>query len=200
MFPGKNEASVQEAEAGGAYGKSASRSMAAANKKRKAKRCERRLAEATDDGTFSSLDFLATPGIVICNLPVDSSGVVSIPMSSILPLGGNAVVTIVACDDFHTDSAFTSTYVPSTRSEFRPLQLQKTFDLDAHIVQKQGVSALQPGQSVDITVASDTKAEEYGSLDKVYSLFCTISSNSTLQSEFAFLPNWSSLSDSGTPW
>jgi hypothetical protein len=85
----------------------------------------------------------------------------------------------------------------SARAPYRSLSLAQSLDTARHIVQRRRITALQVGEGVAVTITSDTKAEDYDNVGKVYSLLCTVSGNSTLANEFSFLPKWSTLSDEG---
>ncbi len=120
-------------------------------------------------------------------------------MSTLLPHGGSATITVVVTDGWCVGSTHScisaATAVPT--SPYRSIALQRSLNTSRHIVQQQRAATLQRGESVRVAIASDTKAEDYDSLGKLHALYCTITGFSQLSGLFGFLPKWATLSDDG---
>ena len=132
---------------------------------------------------------------------MNEHGIATIPASALAALGCTTLVTFHVSDgDYYASAPVVVTNVDAAggvHSPFRSLSLARPLDPSKHIVQQQRVAALLPGGVVRVAVASDTKAEDYDSLGKLYSLYCTISGNGTLSGAFSFLPKWAALSVAG---
>ena len=132
----------------------------------------------------------------------DDFGVARFPLSLFPSTSAESTVSVVVTDG---SFAATSTRVLDLRrvtagvghGPYRSLSLAQSLDTARHIVQRRRITALQVGEGVAVTITSDTKAEDYDNVGKVYSLLCTVSGNSTLANDFSFLPKWSSLGDEG---
>ena len=193
---GSTETNVQDAAAGAAYASMAPSAPACAPRSRMCKRQAAPRGGALTDA-YSNFDFLAAPGVLLTNLTVDADGCVAVAAADLSPCGGSMFCTVIAVDA--ADSTAAATVVPVSTPEVaaphRPLQLQASLDVDTHVIQQRRVKALQPGEAVDVAIASDTKTEEYDTVGKLFALYTASSGNSDLASKFDFLPKWASLDD-----
>ena len=128
---------------------------------------------------------------------VGADGSLAIPLSALLPLGGSAVVSVAVSDGLYSAARQVAIGTAATAAPYRPLQLLYGLDPAKHIIQQRKISPLLAGESVSVTVASDSKAEDFDSLQKVASLFATISRDNTITTEFGFLVKWSTLDEVG---
>jgi hypothetical protein len=142
--------------------------------------------------------YLYVLAVFLTNLAVDASSSISIPLATLLPLGGAAWITVTAVAGLVSASTSGSVEVPLISSPYRPLQLQYGLDSSQHYTQQRKVATLQVGDSLGVTVSADSNAVEYDSLSKLYAVFCAYTKNDTLSKEFDFLVKWGTLSEPGT--
>ncbi|KAA0151238.1 hypothetical protein FNF29_04713 [Cafeteria roenbergensis] len=73
---------------------------------------------------------------------------------------------------------------------YRNLTLQEPLDTTKHFVQSKAAVALQAGESTTLTAASDTQAEEFGTVSKALQLMATLSGDGRVLGEFSWLGRW----------
>jgi hypothetical protein len=173
-------------------------------------------------GSFNlhpSFDFLAAPAFAALNLRPGDDGVVTLSLEDAFGSDpeladafrvAGACATVVFCDGFTTASARVCIPSSSTgtvtedaeidtsgagplRKCYRDLTLEESLDTGKHFVQKKQIVSLQPGEGTTLTAASDTQAEEYGTVDKALRLMSTLSGDARILSEFSWLGRWHKL-------
>jgi hypothetical protein len=171
----------------------------------------------------ASFDFLSQPGVVVSNLRPDASGTVRVKLSSLLGSGlsedvlksvraSGGVVTVLATDAFSL-SMLRECWVGCNAREvsrglgmdvsgsgpvlrcYRDLTLQTPLPVTKHFVQKKEVSTLHAGSTTTLTAASDTQAEEYGTVEKALRLLSTLSGDGRVMGEFSWLGRWHTLDE-----
>ncbi|KAA0153509.1 hypothetical protein FNF31_06443 [Cafeteria roenbergensis] len=166
-------------------------------------------APSTADGE-TCFDMLSGPAVTLSNLRPGPDGLISLPMDSLFAGEGDvcanlrasgASVLVVFADGFTCATA--SAVVPGDAGEplntsgsaplrrcYRDLTLQEPLDTTKHFVQTKAVVTLQPGEDATLTAASDTQAEEYGTVDKALRLMATLSGDGRVLGEFSWLGRW----------
>ena len=136
----------------------------------------------------AGLDFLATTATVLANVPVDEQGRVSIDLED---LGEAQQVRIVAADPY----GIVQRSVSLPRRPWRTLdrRLAKGLPGDKHYVQRQTISVLEPGKTLELD-AGATRVRMYDSLESVYQLLSTLNSDARLQ-DFRFVLHWPTYDD-----
>jgi hypothetical protein len=148
----------------------------------------KRRSDQQAGGDFADLNFLASPSVVLANLPV-KDGPVVIPRDK---LGPHQQIRIVATDVWHTVSRDVS--LPEPKVEYLDLRLREALDAQRHFAQTQLVSVLPGGQAFTVPDATSSRIEVYDSLEKVYGLYRTLNGDAKF-AEFAFILRWPELTD-----
>lgn len=133
---------------------------------------------------FANLDFLALPGIVIANLVPADDGTIVVPTDA---LRGHQQLTVALVDPLAT--VVRSVALPATPAEIVDLRLQTPLDPDAHLVQRQTVTLVEPGTPFTLDDVAASRFEAYDSLATVFRLYAALSANPDLAT-FAFLLRW----------
>jgi hypothetical protein len=178
------DADLDMAGGGGEYAKKSARggrSRAPSPKKRARKR--------RSGHGFGNLDFLAQPGLVALNLRPDAEGRIRIEADRAAPYSS---LVVVAIDGAQTVARETS--LADAALDTKDRRLSDGLPADEHFTEKNEISALLAGDSVTIDDPATAKVETVDTLASVYSLYSTLSGNSTL-SKFSFVIEWPGLDD-----
>ncbi len=132
----------------------------------------------------ANLNFLASPALVLTNLLPNDQGIVEIPRDA---LGIHQHVHVVAVDPLNTTLRHIA--LTETPIELRDLRLLKNLDPQLHYTQQKQISVLPAGQTFTLHDIATGKFESYDSLARVYTLYRTLSNDSTL-AEFSFITKW----------
>lgn len=139
-------------------------------------------------GAWDNLDFLSEPATVILNLRPDAEGKITVSRAD---LGHHSLIRVVAADrDTVITRHILADDVPAQKLDLR---LAKGLDPSRHFIRVDRVSRLSPGDTFVVEDIVSTRFEIYDSLNKVFSLYQTLSPNPAW-SEFRFLLNWDNLS------
>lgn len=138
-------------------------------------------------GDFANLDFLAEASAVLLNLEPDEQGAIVIPRQD---LGQHQHLHIVAVDP--RDTVCRSLSLPEVEPRFHDLRLARTLDPAKHFAQRKQVTALDAQQPFVLADIASSRFETYDSLARVYTLYATLSNNTTL-AEFGFVVDWPDL-------
>ncbi|MCD4825088.1 MAG: hypothetical protein K8S55_10800 [Phycisphaerae bacterium] len=141
------------------------------------------------DGSFTSLDFLAAPAVLLANLTPDADGVVTIDRKA---LTGHQDIRILAVDPDNT--VWRSVALTQSPRNFRNLRLRRAMDSKKHFAEQKQITALPKGGKLTIPDIATSKVEAYDSIARVYNLYRTLNWNSTLV-EFSFITRWPKLKD-----
>ncbi|QVL30599.1 hypothetical protein KIH39_17285 [Telmatocola sphagniphila] len=146
------------------------------------------LSRATPpQGDFSNLDFLFEASVEILNLVPDKDGVIKLPKAK---LGSHSMIQVIAVDPLNT-TARTFT-LPESKADFVDLRLRNGLDPKGRFTQQKQASILTAGQPFVLADAAASRFEVYDSLNKVFTLYATLSGDPKL-AEFRFLLNWPNL-------
>lgn len=176
------QTATQEAAAGGAYAASPPPAMSAPGAP-----APKPSLQAGATGAFANLDFLANPAAVLVNLKPDEKGLVRIPRDAVAHAN---TLRIVAVDVFNTVSR--DFLLPEVKTAHEDLRLRLALDAAKHFSEKKQVTVLAGGQPLEIADITTSKTEVYGTLERVYRLYATLSNDSTLAT-FGFVQRWPSL-------
>jgi len=142
-------------------------------------------AAGMDD--FSTLDFLAAPGVVSANLKPNERGEVAIPAASI---ASRQELHIIAVDPLNT------VYVPFALGEqaarLADQRMREGLDLKQHFTERRQVKTFKAGEVFALADISSSSFEVVDSLARLHGLFVTLSGDDTLR-EFAFVTRWPKL-------
>jgi hypothetical protein len=136
---------------------------------------------------FSNLDFLGEGAAVLANLRPDEKGVVAIKRAD---LGAHQQIRVVAVDPQNT--VYREVALPDAEMKFEDLRLVDGLDPQKHFTEQKQVSVVKKGAEFALSDITTSEFECYDSLDKVYTLYVTLSNNPTLV-EFGFLLGWPKL-------
>lgn len=145
--------------------------------------------QAAVGGSFSCLDFLAKPAVLLANLKPAGDGTVTVPLKS---LASANQVRIVVVDPLGTVSR--DHFLPEVTLEHRDLRLKLGLDPMGHFTEKKEVALLEPGQKLEIADLTATKLETFDTLGRVFGLYRTLSGLAALDA-FEFILRWPKLSD-----
>lgn len=142
---------------------------------------------AATNSNFSNLDFFAEPSVVLANLTPDKNGVVKFSREL---LKGRQYLQILVLDPEST--LMHTLTLPEDKIGVLDLRLAKGLDPKSHFTQQKQTTYVDSGAKLNLPDVSGSRFEVYDSLGKVYSLFATLSHNSTLV-EFSFITRWPKL-------
>jgi hypothetical protein len=162
----------------------ASADAKAAGAKRAAPKSAKPQLPPTD---YANLDFLADSSLVRLNLRPDKQGLIELPREA---LGNHNLVHVVAIDLRHT--ATRSLVLPDREANFLDLRLARGLDPKRHFTQQAQTTFVPAGKTLVIQDVTSSRFEIYDSLEKIYSLYRTLSNNPTL-AEFRFVLQWPTL-------
>ncbi len=147
---------------------------------------QQKLEEGLRD--FANLDFLKEPSMSLVNLVPDENGNISIPLED---LGDHHHFQVIAVDPLAAVSRTLS--LPEFESNQRDLRLIAGLDPAKHYTQQKKVTQLAAGETFEMADITSGRFDTYDSLRSVFSLYATMSGNSTLQ-KFRFALDWPKLS------
>ena len=104
-------------------------------------------------------------------------GNVQVDLSTLLPKGGDACITLLAMDASSAAQRTLPVAVDGPAPPFRTIVHQTPLDANRHFTQNTTVTALQAGETAQVTAASDTVVAEFGSFSLVYKLYAALSNN-----------------------
>lgn len=136
----------------------------------------------------AGLDFLATTSVVLANVPVDEKGRIAVDLAD---LGDAQQVRVVAADPWGVVQRSVS--LPRRPWRTLDLRLAKSLPVDEHFVQRQAISLLEPGQTMQLD-AGAARVRLYDSLESVYQLLATLNPDAKLR-EFRFVLQWPTYDD-----
>ncbi|HZE96631.1 MAG TPA: hypothetical protein VE981_06380 [Planctomycetota bacterium] len=145
--------------------------------------------ESAQTASFACLDFLANPTTLLANLVPDADGELAIPRKA---LANASELRIVVVDPSVVLSK--DLFLPEAPTPPRDLRLRLGLDPAKHFTEKKEVSVVEGGRAFEIPDLTTSKLETYDTLSRVYSLFRTLSGNSTLDA-FEFITRWPKLGD-----
>lgn len=134
-----------------------------------------------------NLDFLADAAAILHNLVPDKDGVIKIGRDKI---GPHAMIHVVVIDPVNTTVRTIALAEPPLRA--LDLRLRAGLDPQKHFTQQKQVSILKQGDSFVLDDAVSSRFEAYDSMQKLYSLYATLSKDPKL-AEFAFILTWPTL-------
>jgi hypothetical protein len=134
--------------------------------------------------SYSQLDFLQSPAVILANLTANEAGMVTIPRAA---LQDRQHIQLVVVDAETTLYHWLS--LPEKATQVRDLRLIKGLDPKQHFAQQKQVSYLKSGEKLVLPDISGSRFEVYDSVSKVYSLMLTLSDNEHLR-EFQFITRW----------
>ncbi|HPM83067.1 MAG TPA: hypothetical protein PLF81_20325, partial [Candidatus Anammoximicrobium sp.] len=141
-------------------------------------------AAAAERGDFANLDFLDEASVLLLNVVPDEQGVITIERTD---LGSHQHLHIVAVDPRHT--VCRSISLPEVPAKFKDLRLARGLDPAKHFAQRKQITAVDAKQPLVLADIGSSRFETYDSLARVYTLYATLSNNTTL-AEFSFVLNW----------
>lgn len=174
---------VNHAAGGGAYGGGGApgASMASGIKKPSPRNTQ-------VEGGYTSFDFLHRTSLIMNHVKIEE-GQVSIPLEK---LRGYSLVQILVVDPligaFTLDLPLATPEIPC-----RNLTLLKALDQSQTFSEKKQSSLIDGHKPFEVEDFMTASWERYDTLQRVFTLFTTLSGNSTLE-EFRFLINWPNLS------
>ena len=143
-------------------------------------------SNAGSAGSFTNLDFVGEPGLLLTNLRPEK-GVVTIARKD---LGDRQHLRIYAVDPETT--VFRELSLKQDAQKFADLRLTRGLSPEKPFTEQKKVSLFKAGEKFILKDITTSKFEVYDSLPRVYALLSTLSGNSTLQ-EFAFINSWPDL-------
>lgn len=174
---------VDHASGGGAFGGGGAPGASAA---KPAPRMAPRHSQV--EGGYSSFDFLQRGSLILSHLSIED-GQVRIPLEK---LSGYSLAQILVVDPligaFAMDFPLANPDIPC-----RNLTLLKALDQSQTFTEKKQSSLVDSHVPFEVEDYMTASWERYDTLQRVFTLFTTLSGNSTLE-EFRFLVNWPNLS------
>ncbi|HNV68727.1 MAG TPA: hypothetical protein PKO06_03450, partial [Candidatus Ozemobacteraceae bacterium] len=144
--------------------------------------------EPVEAGGFASLDFLPSTSLLIANLRPNAQGLVEVDLSA---LEGRQHVQLLAIDQHSAICRQLS--LPETAYTPKDLTIAQPLEPTQHFTEQKSISTVASGSEFTLADITTAKLEMYDSLQSVYGLFSTLSSNPTL-AEFSFILEWPELS------
>ncbi|MDM8538574.1 hypothetical protein QUF70_17600, partial [Desulfobacterales bacterium HSG17] len=142
-----------------------------------------------ENTSFSNLDFLNEPAALLMNLKPDKDGNIEIDRKD---LGKHRQIHIIAVDP--ANMVYREISLSDPEISLKDLRMSGRLDSNAHFTEQKQISLVNPGETFKLEDITTSEFEIYDSLDKVYSLVSTLSSNSVLK-EFKFILNWPEMTD-----
>ncbi|QTA80960.1 Uncharacterized protein dnl_32770 [Desulfonema limicola] len=139
--------------------------------------------------SFSSLDFLEKPSVMLINLKPDKNGKIKIQRQD---LGKHRQLHVIAVDPLNT--VYRETSLSDPEISFKDLRMSRKLDPDINFTEQKKISLINPGQIFQLEDITTSDFEIYDSLDKVYSLLSVLGEDPVLQ-EFKFILNWPEMTD-----
>ncbi len=133
---------------------------------------------------YSYIDFLTVPALLVENMKPDAGGKIEIDISKAAQLQH---LHFIALDE--RGSVYRQTSTKSIEESYKDLRLQKAFDAKKNFTEQKIVSVLEAKKKFQIQDVRAAKFEMFDSLQSVYRLFSTITSDKKL-TEFNFILNW----------
>jgi len=130
---------------------------------------------------FACMDFLFKPSLVIINAKPDSNGRVVLNLDD---FGAKQQLHVVAVDD--DEIIYREMSLPMSADQPRDLRLDRALDPTKHFAEQKNISIVASGAQFRIEDITTAKMEAYDSLESVYRLFSTLSTNPNL-AEFSFI-------------
>ncbi|MDP6466589.1 MAG: hypothetical protein QF918_02540 [Pirellulaceae bacterium] len=140
-------------------------------------------------GDFANLDFLSEASAVIVNTRPNKKGVIVVPNEL---LGAHHWLHVVAVDPH--DTVYRSVSLPEKPTDFLDLRLARSLDSKRHFTQQKQISIVNQGGKFVLEDIASSKFEIYGSLDRIYALYATLSTDPKL-AEFSFILQWPELTE-----
>jgi len=179
------DADKENLSEGNEFGSVSDAARKAESLKRYGGMADRMRAMAAD--RIGSCGFLKKSAAVLYNLKPDKEGVVRVPLSE---LKGKPYLRVAASDP---ESLIVREYtLGQTPVATRELRLSESLKPDTGFSQKQRVTVLKAGESLEIKDAASARFEIYDTVGKLYNLYSALSKNENLQ-KFAFITGWPGL-------
>jgi hypothetical protein len=137
----------------------------------------------------ANLDFLANIAPVLYNLVPDKDGLVRIDRKA---LGDRQHVQIYAED--LANAVWQTVALPEAATKFEDLRLTRNLDPAKPFAEKKEVTVLANGKTLSLADILTSELETYDTLGGIFSLFTTLSGNTTL-AKFAWVLEWPKLKD-----
>lgn len=173
----------QQAQAGGQY-KGKAPGATSTRGRRASGRGEPGQPRRGGEAGFANLDFLSESSVLLDNLEPDDKDLVTLPWEA---LKHHHQLTVLAVSP--RDTVMREVCLPGQAMTFYDLRLKNSLDSKAHFAEQKKISVAQKGGTFTLKDIRSSEFEAYDTIQKVYTLYRTLSHNATLL-EFGFLMNW----------
>ncbi len=138
---------------------------------------------------FPTLDFLASTSVLVDHLEPDANGVVTVQREA---LGAGQQLYLYAVNGH--SGVFRTFALEEQLEEPRERRLMRYLRPALHYTERQEISLLRAGDTLQVDDILSAELEVYDSLDRVYSLFAALN-GLPLLGEFSFLLRWPELEE-----